>query len=241
VNDIDISDNNDDVISISNYSNHKDASNSFPIDKSIPGHTDYKPYNLNDKTRLQYASTIVSAAIVFMTLKVRFDKWIYKWNKEEINNITNKEVDLIDNNNIRKDNEFNINNNNIVKLSNGIIYEGIIDDDNNTFTPSSSSSSSSIVHILQYGNHYRLLIKVYYNGYLVKNYNNIPFIYGISNNIFNQLSLHGLNENGIFDNMKNYKNLKRIIILPSIYAYGDKGEKPYIPANASIKVELSVM
>jgi hypothetical protein len=252
--DDDESDDNDDD-SISRRSSSRLQSYNFPIDTSIPGHIKQLPYTLNDKTRLQYASIVVSTAIVFMTLKVRYDTWIDKWN----NNTRSKDMDnnynYYDQSMMRDDNQINTNTDDdkIVKLSNtGIIYEDtiIIDKDDNDRTTTPTTSTTTNTKVLDYGRQYDLSIKVYYNGLLVNNYINITFIYGMKNTIFNKLSLSGLNEIGVFDGMKvnsknknnNYQgNSKRIVILPAKYAYGDQGLLPYVPAKAAVKVELSIM
>ena len=112
-------DNDDDTIS------RRSSSSS-----SIPGHIKQLPYTLNEKTRLQYASIVVSAAIVFMTLKIRYDKWIEKLN----NNMISKDINNYNSNyndqSIMRGDNINTDNNNIVKLSNGIIYEDTIIIDN---------------------------------------------------------------------------------------------------------------
>ena len=250
-------DNDDDAIS--RRSSSRLQSYNFPIDTSIPGHIKQLPYNLNDKTRLQYASIVVSTAIVFMTLKVRYDKWIDKWNNNMISKDMDNNYDYYDQSMMRDDNKINTNSddNNIVKLSNtGIIYEDtvIIDKDNNdddrtttTTTSISTTTTTTTTKVLDYGRQYNLSIKVYYNGLLINNYINISFIYGMKNIIFNKLSLSGLNEIGVFDGMtvnnknNNYQgNTKRILILPAKYAYGDQGLLPYVPAKAAVKVELSI-
>lgn len=238
-------DNDDDTIS------RRSSSSS-----SIPGHIKQLPYTLNEKTRLQYASIVVSAAIVVMTLKVRYDKWIEKLN----NNMISKDINNDNNYNdqsIMKGDDINTDDNNLVKLSNGIIFEDtiIIDKDNyNDRTTATSISTTTTTNVLEYGRQYNLSIKVYYNGLLINNYINISFIYGMNNIIFDKLSLSGLNEIGVIDGMQinnnNYQgnnnrsmnsNNKRVVILPAKYAYGDQGLLPYVPANAAVKVELSIM
>jgi hypothetical protein len=257
----DDSDDNDDV-AISTRSSSRLQSYNFPIDTSIPGHIKQLPYTLNDKTRLQYASIVVSTAIVFMTLKVRYDKWIDKWNNNMISKDMDNNYNYYDQSMMRDDNKINTNadDNNIVKLRNtGIIYEDTViidkddnDDDDRTTTTTTSISTTTTTttttKVLDYGRQYNLSIKVYYNGLLINNYINISFIYGMKNIIFNKLSLSGLNEIGIFDGMtvnnknNNYQgNTKRILILPAKYAYGDQGLLPYVPAKAAVKVELSIM
>jgi len=254
----DDSDDNDGVAIITRSSSRLQSYN-FPIDTSIPGHIKQLPYTLNDKTRLQYASIVVSTAIVFMTLKVRYDKWIDKWNNNMISKGVDNNYNYYDQSLMRDDNKINTNvdDNNIVKLRNtGIFYEDTVifdkdnnddDDDRITTTTTSISSTTTTTKVLDYGRQYNLSIKVYYNGLLINNYINISFIYGMKNIIFNKLSLSGLNEIGIFDGMtvnnknNNYQgNTKRILILPAKFAYGDQGLLPYVPAKAAVKVELSI-
>ena len=252
-NDDDSDDNDDDAISRRSSSRLQ----SYNIDTSIPGHIKQLPYTLNDKTRLQYASIVVSTAIVFMTLKVRYDKWIDKWNNNMISKDMDNNYNYYDQSMMRNDNIIttNTDDNNIVKLRNtGIIYEDTViidkddnDDDRTTTTTTSISTTTTSSKVLDYGRQYNLSIKVYYNGLLINNYINISFIYGMKNTIFNKLSLSGLNEIGVFDGMtvnnkNNYQgNTKRILILPAKYAYGDQGLLPYVPAKAAVKVELSIM
>ena len=215
----------------SSYNYNKDTGSSryqqqyFHVDTTIPGHVNNVPYSLNEKTRLQYASMVVSAAIVLLTLKVKYEKWIEKWN--ELNTMNNKSMNDQFMNNAFDDSK-------IVKLDNGIIYEDIDLGDGID---------------LEYGGQYNLSIKVFYNGILVNNYIDIAFIYGVKNTIFDKLSLSGLNESGIFDGMKakiisnnnSINNSKRSVILPSNYAYGPKGFSPYVPPMAVVKVELSIV
>ena len=191
-----------------------------------------------------------------MTLKVRYDKWIDKWNNDMMSKDMDYNYNYYDQSMLRDDNKINTNadDNNIVKLSNtGIIYEDAViidkdDNDDNTTTTTTSISTTTNTKVLDYGRQYNLSIKVYYNGLLINNYINISFIYVMKNMMFNKLSLSGLNEIGVFDGMtvnnknNNYQgSTKRILILPAKYAYGYQGLLPYVPAKAAVKVELSIM
>lgn len=186
-----------------------------------PGETSYIPININARGRLELAASVISTAIFILTLSIKLQETL-NWN--------NKEVVL--------DKKKNIYSNNIEQLDNGIKYINQIYDNN-------SKNNEFFT-----GDRIQILIKLFFNGLEIKNnkddYNKIFYIEKdmIINN--NMIDFDKLEINVPFQCLQDV--IKDIpigsitkISIPSELAFGNIGFPPFVPPDAPILCEISLL
>lgn len=177
-----------------------------------PGHTSASPISIGQQSRLEMVKIVVALSIAVLTWRINSENF---WNtllKKENSNLIKSENESVQD-----------------IPGTGILIEDVIVEK----SQAPLNDGDTVVYD----------IKLFYNGLRIKSFNNgnslIPVKYGKSSAIFDDLSLSGLNVERVIDNMT--YGSRRKILLPSKYAFGDRGYMPYIPADASVMVDIILL
>lgn len=177
-----------------------------------PGEIRELPLSLAHKSRLQITNSLVTFILAFLAIKMKIDNWSDQyWPKQEW-----KEGEDIGPVTVLPD-----------------TYIKIQEYSRGTSLPAP-------------GDILRFDIRLIYNGLPIKAFNNGQRIVEIMNDkqdlvkeTWQKLSLSGLGEDGVLNNMR--YGARRKIVLPTAYAFAESGLPPYIPSNADVLVDVILL
>jgi len=204
-----------------------DDSSSSLFSDSGPGHIKSAPLSTAERSRLDLAKIVVSVAITALTLKMKTDSFAQKFAQL-----------------LGSDEESS----GIVEFPCGIKYQDV---------------KEGAAGIPSAGSLTEMELKIFYNGMEIENFNaenwnesgqqlvgkqghRVAFRYGQYNKIFDQLGLSGLNYavndvDTVLTSNRFARGGTRSITLPAQHAFGDRGLYPYIPAGATVRLEVQLL